>query len=241
MLFLPIVSVLSRGRDSLVATGVTINDVSIFLDVVDGVTMICRRCNDEEIEMSIPLVRKFVSVSRIWTLISLVLIQVVSNTAVEAHGSHPRSELVLETMIAPYQMQVYAIPWVGDAHFSAHIANLDTKRPVDDAEVTFTLFSGNNAGVNYLADPVYGSPGWYTATVIIEQEGSVAAAISVFGADGEVHERFSLDVKHPETGTSWGMIGLLAVSAVLILRICMIRILRAKRHPKPTVEGEVDF
>lgn len=218
----------------------TINDVSIFLDVVDGVTMICRRFNDEEIEMSIPLVRTFFSVSRIWALLSLMLIQIVSNTAVEAHGNHPRSELVLETMIAPYQLQVYAIPWVGDAHFSVHIADADTKRPVADAEVTFTLFDGNNGSVDYLADPVYGSPGWYTATVIIEHAGSVAAVISVTGPDGEINERFGLDVKPPETGTSWGMIGLLAVSMVLILRICLVKIFRAKRNSNPVVEGEVD-
>ena len=231
---------LSRGQYSSVTTGVTINDVSIFLDVVDGVTMICRRFNDEEIEMSIPLVRKFVSVSWIWTLMSPLLIQNVSNPAVEAHGNHPRSELVLESTTAAYHLQVYAIPWVGDAHFSANIANSGTKRPVADAKVTVTLLGGDNEDVAHVAGPVYGSPGWYTATVIIEHAGSVTAVISVTGPDGEINERFGLDVKPPETGTSWGMIGLLAVSMVLILRIFLVRIFRGKRHSNPVVEGEVD-
>ena len=171
---------------------------------------------------------------------SLLLIQIVSNPAVAAHGNHPRSELVLESMTAPYHLQVYAIPWVGDAHFSAYIANSGTKSPVADAKVTVTLLGGDNEGVAYVADPVYGSPGWYTATVIIEHAGSVAAVISVTGPDGEINERFSLNVKQPETGTSWGMIGLLAVSMALILRTCLAKIFRVKRHSKPVVEGEVD-
>ena len=106
-------------------------------------------------------------------------------------------------MIDPYRIKVFMIPWVGDTHFRAYIAASDTGTPVVDAEVNFTIFGRNDESVDFSADPIFGSPGWYSATVMVEQANNLTAAVSVSGV-GQIDERFNVNIRSPESGTSWG-------------------------------------
>ena len=193
----------------------------------DDVTMFCTRFICEETEMSIPLVGKIVSGLGLQMLTVGALILISGNSVVDAHGDHPRSELIFERVIDPYRIKVFVIPWVGDVHFSAYIAASDTGTPVVDADVKFTIFGSNDDRDGFSADPIFGSPGWYSATVMVEQENNLSVAVSVSGI-GQIGERFNVSIRTPESGTSWGMVGLIMVGVILILRIFLNKIFKNK-------------
>ena len=161
---------------------------------------------------------------RIILILTIVVILLTGGLHVHANGSHPGSQEVFSDKASIFPIRVLLVPTVGNGHMNIQLDSNNTNVNTQGFQVLVTIQSptGKSYGQQPIpATPAFGSPGWYSANLPINEPGEWEFAIEITDGEFRTISNFPVDIRS-NSDTNWPIvIALLLFSLIFIWTIIL--------------------
>jgi hypothetical protein len=143
---------------------------------------------------------------------------------VEAHGTHMGNQEVYRGSVSGLDVQVLAIPIVGNVHISIYVSDPEGSKVIEEVRVEmimlkFVKSSNLESSQNPVAGPAVATvseEGWFNTVLPITEEGEWETNITLKDDIDEYLIKFPLTIL-PSGSTNWGMIGIIGIAFALAI------------------------
>lgn len=165
---------------------------------------------------------------RIILILAIVIIFLTGGLQVHANGSHPGSQEVFSDTASTFPIRVLMVPTVGNGHMNILLDSSGTNVNTQGVQVLVT--SQSPTGKSYgqqpiLATPAFGSPGWYSANLPLNEPGEWEFAIEI--TDGEIRtiKNFLVNIRS-NSDTNWPIVIALLLFSLIFIWTIILRLRR---------------